>query len=131
MHFPSRSLSVYIDRSTAEVYAFVSNSENLPKWAAGLAGSVKKSGGDWIVDTPQGPAKIRFAPKNDLGVLDHYVTIASGVEIYVPLRVIANGSGSEVTLTLFRLPDMSDQQYAEDQKAVERDLKTLKEILER
>jgi hypothetical protein len=58
------------------------------------------------------------------------VTTTSGVEVYVPMRVLANGSGSEVVFTLFRLPDMSDEKYAEDMQLVERDLRGLKDILE-
>ena len=131
MPFPCRNLSVSIARPPDEVYAFVADPRNLPKWAAGLGGAVSKSGEDWIVETAQGPAKISFAPKNDLGVLDHYVTVAPSVEIYVPIRVIPNGSGSEVILTLFRLPEMTDETYANDQKMVERDLNSLKQILER
>jgi hypothetical protein len=59
------------------------------------------------------------------------VTTPAGVEVYVPMRVLRNGSGSEVIFTLFRLPDMSDEQYAEDMQLVERDLKALKELLEK
>lgn len=129
--FASRTLSVSIDCHPARVYEFVSNPENLPKWAAGLGKSVRKAGGDWIVDTAQGPMKVRFAEGNDLGVLDHYVSVAPGTEVYMPIRVIENGSGSEVVLTLFRLPDMSDEKFAEDAGLVERDLRTLKVVLER
>lgn len=75
--------------------------------------------------------KIRFAEKNDFGVLDHYVTPAQGVEVYVPMRVVPNGSGSEVIFTLFKTPEMSDKQFAEDAGMVERDLKTLKSVLEK
>jgi hypothetical protein len=114
-----------------KVYGFLSNPENLSKWARGLGKSVRKLNADWIVDTPQGPMKVRFIEKNNFGVLDHYVNPAPGVEVYVPMRVFANGSGSEVIFTLFRLPDMSDEKYAEDVGCVERDLTTLKTILER
>ena len=127
----SKTLSIFIERPVGEVYGFVSNPENLPKWARGLGRSVRKSDADWIVDTPQGPMKVRFVERNDFGVLDHYVSPAPGVEVYAPMRVLANGSGSEVIFTLFRLPDMSDQKYAEDVGLVEQDLRTLKEILER
>lgn len=75
--------------------------------------------------------KVRFVEKNDLGVLDHYVDPAPGVEVYVPMRVLSNGSGSEVIFTLFRLPDMSEEKYAEDVGLVEQDLRTLKNVLER
>ena len=127
----SRTLSVSIACPLGKVYEFLSNPENFPKWAKGLGKSVRKDGADWIVDTPQGPMKVRFADKNNFGVLDHYVTTDSGVEVYVPLRVLSNGPGSEVIFTLFRLPEMSDEKYAEDMKLVEQDLRTLKDILEK
>lgn len=47
------------------------------------------------------------------------------------MRVLSNGSGSEEIFTLFRLPDMSDEKYDEDAARVERDLKTLKNTLEK
>jgi hypothetical protein len=127
----SRALNITIACPPRKVYEFVSNPENLPRWAAGLGKSVWKSDTGWVVETPQGPVKIRFAEKNDFGVLDHYVTTAQGVEIYVPMRVVLNGSGSEVIFTLFKTPGMSDQQFADDAGMVQQDLKTLKSILER
>jgi hypothetical protein len=42
-----------------------------------------------------------------------------------------NSGCSEVTFTLFRLPDMTDEKYDEDAAWVKRDLKRFKEILER
>lgn len=56
----SRTLSVSIDAPPKKAYDFASDPENLPKWAKGLCKSVRKSGADWIVETPQGPMKIRF-----------------------------------------------------------------------
>ena len=47
------------------------------------------------------------------------------------MRVVPNGSGSEVIFTLFKTPEMSDKQFAEDAGLVERDLRTLKSVLER
>jgi hypothetical protein len=128
--FASRTLSVSIGRPPTKVYEFASNPENLPKWAKGLGQSVRKQGDDWIVDTRQGPVNVRFAEKNNFGILDHYVTTVSGFEVYVPIRVLPNGTGSEVIFTLFRLPDVSDEKYVEDMKLVERDLRTLKDLLE-
>ena len=127
----SRTLSITIACPPRKVYEFVSNPENLPRWAAGLGKSVRKLNSGWIADMPQGPMQIRFAEKNDFGVLDHYVTPASRAEVYVPMRVVPNGSGSEVIFTLFKTPEMSDKQFAEDAGMVERDLKTLKSVLER
>ena len=127
-----RHLSIYIARDPSHVYEFASDPRNLPQWAAGLARSdVTRTGDAWIVDAPFGKATIRFAPKNALGVMDHDVELESGVTVHNPMRVVPNGEGSEFIFTLFRRPEMSDEQFAEDGRAVEADLRTLKELLER
>ena len=128
--FETRNLSVSINRRPREVYDFVSVPENFPKWATGLGKSLRKMNDEWVAETPQGPMKIRFTERNDFGVLDHYVIPKLGTEIYIPMRVIANGAGSELIFTLFRLPDMSDEKYAEDTEWVMWDLNALKKLLE-
>jgi hypothetical protein len=47
------------------------------------------------------------------------------------MRVVANGSGSEVLFTLFHSPGMSEEAFAADAGMVERDLRGLKSRLER
>jgi len=61
-----------------------------------------------------GKVKVKFAEKNSFGVMDHDVTLPSG----------------EVIFTLYRLPRMSDEDFNKDCQAVEKDLKTLKDLLE-
>jgi Polyketide cyclase / dehydrase and lipid transport len=127
---PSRTLSVSIARPVDEVYRFVADPLNLPRWAEGLGGAVRKSGEGWIVDSANGPLGLRFAACNALGVLDHWVSVAPGVEVYVPMRVIANGAGAEIVFTLFRTPEMSDVAFAADAALVQRDLEHLRRLLE-
>ena len=130
MIFASRTLSVSIDRPPAEVYAFVADPTNLTQWAGGLARSVTRAGDGWVVEMPQGPVGFRFVAENTLGVLDHIVTIAPGVEILNPMRVVPNGTGSEVLFTLFKLPAMLDHEFAADATMVQHDLESLKRVLE-
>ena len=42
-----RHIAVYINRPANEVYEFASNPENLPRWATGLGGSIKREKGEW------------------------------------------------------------------------------------
>ena len=128
--FESRTITVRIARPRRDVYDFTAVPENFPRWASGLGKSLKSVDGEWIADAPEGPVKVRFTAPNDFGVLDHHVTIRPGVDIYIPMRVIANGTGTEVILTLFRLPDMTDDAFARDAEWVERDLRALKALLE-
>ena len=131
MTFIAKHISVSIDRSAAQVYEFASNPENLPRWAGGLSDSIKKVNDEWIAEAPMGRVKVKFAEKNKFGVLDHQVTLESGVKFYNPMRVIPNNDGSELVFTLYRQPDMSDQTFAEDGELIEKDLKNLKTLLEK
>ena len=92
--------------------------------------SIKQLNGEWIAETPQGPAKVTLTERNKFGVLDHHVKTSSGVDVFIPMRVVANGSGSEMIFTLFQTADMSDERFVEDAKLVEQDLNSLKDIME-
>jgi len=126
----SRTLSVSIARPVEVVYRFVADPLNLPRWADGLGATVRKSANGWIVDSANGPVGLRFAPHNDFGVLDHWVTLEAGAVVYVPMRVHANGADSEVLFTLLRQPGMSDATFAADAAQVQCDLENLKRLLE-
>jgi hypothetical protein len=123
-------VSERVGRPAAEVYGFAADPAHLARWAPGLGHSVEQVAGRWFVDTPAGRARLDFAPRNDLGVLDHYLTMDSGEVIYVPMRVIADGDGSEVVLTVRRRPGMTDAEFMADGDAVAADLARLKRILE-
>jgi hypothetical protein len=125
-----KHLSVRIDRSAAEAYEFLWRPENFPKWASGLGASLRRDGADWVVETPEGVASVRFSERNSRGVLDHQVTLPRGAPIYVPVRVVANGDACELVITLFRRPEMSDEKFAADAEWVMRDLQAAKRLLE-
>jgi hypothetical protein len=113
-----------------EVYDFVSSPTNLPQWASGLGESVENVGGQWVLATQHGPVNFRFVPRNDLGVLDHYVSAGPGAEVYIPMRVVPNGEGCELLFTLFRPPEMTEEKFKQDAVWVLRDLMKLKSLLE-
>lgn len=127
----SSTLHVTILRPSDQVYAFVSNPATLPQWATAFCKSIRQSENGWIIDTPDGEVGLRFEETNPYGILDHYVSLAPDVEIHVPMRVLKNGTDSEVIFTLFRLPGMSDADYARDRDMVQKDLEMLKTVMER
>ena len=131
MTFMAKHISVSIERRAAEVYEFASNPENLPQWAGGLSGSIKKVDYQWIAEAPMGKVKVDFAEKNTFGILDHDVTLSSGAKFYNPMRVFPNNAGSEVIFTLYRQAGMSDQKFADDARSVDTDLNKLKTLLEK
>lgn len=127
----ARIVHAPIERPWREVYAFASQPENMPQWAAGLASGLTREGEDWIGDGgPIGKIRVRFAPQNDLGVIDHTVTLENGARFENALRVVPNGDGAEVMFTLLRAPDMDDEAFERDTAAITKDLQTLKGLLE-
>ncbi len=128
--YESRTISVAIDRPPREVYDFAVVPENLPRWATGLGSSGEPAGDAWVAQTVEGPVRVRFVERNELGVLDHYVTLPGGNVVYNPMRVVGNGSGSELSFTLFHLPGVTGEQFEADAAWVARDLNALKLLLE-
>jgi len=131
METESRHVSVSIGRSVAEVYEFASNPANLPKWAAGLSGSIRQVDGQWVADSPMGSVIVEFVERNDWGILDHNVTLPSGETVYNPMRLIPDGAGCEVVFTIRRRPAMVEEDLTRDADAVAADLGVLKTLMER
>jgi len=126
----SRTVSVRINRPLQSAYDFLALPSNWNTWAAGLGKSIRRAGDEWVAESQDGQLKVRFTPRNAFGVLDHYVKRSSGAEIYVPMRLLANDTGSELLFTLFREPSQSDERLAADLEFVQKDLKVLKAALE-
>jgi hypothetical protein len=128
MTFTAKHISVSINRSAAQVYAFASNPENLPNWAAGLSGSIRKVNDDWIAESPMGTVRVKFTETNKFGILDHDVTLPSGVKVSNPMRVFPNNDGSEFGFTLGRTCQIRSLRKIQVR---EKDLAKLKTMLEK
>jgi hypothetical protein len=116
----SRHVSVWIERPARDVYRFASDPARLAEWAAGLSSGL-------------GDITVEFAPDNELGVLDHVVTLPSRESVYNAMRVIpaanAEESRCEVVFTV-RRRDLSNDEFEADAAAVAADLETLRGLLE-
>ncbi len=130
MTLESRHMGVRIERDAEDVYAFCADPANLPRWAAGLSGSMEQVDGRWFAQSPMGRVQVRFAPRNEFGVLDHRVTLPDGQVFDNPMRVIADDDACDVVFTLRRREDMTAGEFEADASAVLADLETLKRLLE-
>jgi hypothetical protein len=127
----ARIIHITIERDWREVAKFLLDPENMPHWAAGLGAGLDKRGDHWVADGgPLGEIEVRFTPANDLGVADHEVTLPDGRKFHNALRVVPNGDGAEVMFTLLRPSGMSDADFETDAKHIDKDLKTLKGLVE-
>lgn len=127
----TRHLSVVIRRDPRAVAAFARSDEQLPRWAAGLAsGALRREGDELLVDSPMGQVRVRFVAANDLGVLDHDVTLPDGSVTHNPMRVQRHPHGAEVVFSLRRPDGATDDAFEADARAVAADLERLRALLE-
>ena len=137
---PSRSCAVNEQRAEVvhisilaarqDVLAFLSDLNNWKTWAPWIRSVKRSSARDWTLGTEAGPMKVRFVESNSLGVLDHEVTLESGVTVLNSMRVLPNGSGSELVMVLFQAPPASTEEFERDVQAVRADLARLKTAAE-
>ena len=126
----SRHVSRVISASPESVYAFAANPDNLPRWASGLAQSEVTREGDTLwVESPMGRVSVRFVASNELGILDHDVTLPWGATVTNPVRVMSHPDGAEVVFTVRQL-DLDDDEFERDAITVGEDLDRLRRLLE-
>ena len=127
--YRTHTVSVGITIDPKSVYKYMADPANLPIWAPSFVKSIEKQDSSWIADTSLGQARLRFAPANEFGILDHDVELPSG-SFHNPMRVIPNGTGCEVLFTLVQLPSVSDEQFQIDMDRVRADLNKLRTVVE-
>ena len=111
-------------------FDFLANVNEWKTWAPWVRAVGKSSARDWTLDTDGGTMQLRFGEANSLGVLDHTVTLASGVRIYNAMRVSANGSGSELSMVVLQMPPATSKEFERDVHAVRDDFARIKKVLE-
>ncbi len=125
------TLSATLRTPPDEVYAFIIDPRHLPLWAAGLAKSVEKRDGQWVVDSGSGEWIVEFAEHNAFLVADHVVTLPDGTKQLNPMRVLHNGLGSEITFTVFRAEVATDAEWEALQATIQADLEAIEPALRR
>lgn len=127
----ARVITCPVRRNAQELYDMLWRPESFPRWASGLSSAaLERDARGWKAIGPDGEIRITFTERNGLGVMDHWVELADGHVISVPMRIIPNGDGSLVMLTLFRQPGTSAEKFAADEAWVRRDFATLKALAE-
>jgi Polyketide cyclase / dehydrase and lipid transport len=113
-----------------QVIEFLIDAHNWPKWAPWIHSVSRTSEHGWTFATDVGPMRVRFVEHNTLGVLDHEVTLASGVTVLNSMRVVPNDSGSELVMVVFQSPDASKDEFERDIQSVREDLARIKTLSE-
>jgi len=128
----STVVTVSIDRSYADVYAFCADPVNFARWNLTPESPMTPLGGyEYLVELPQGRRVMRFMPANNLGILDYKVYEQGETDGPTrPIRLVRNEAGTDLQLTWFQQPGVSEEQFNSEVEWLRSDLLRLKTFLE-
>ncbi len=118
----SKTLVLSLDAPRARVFDFLSNIENLPKWATGFCQGLRVEGGRYKIVTPNGEIFFRIDAHEATGVIDMFGGPSEAAMAYWPARVVHRpGDGSLFIFTSFRYPGMTDAEFEQQCGVLERE----------
>jgi RNA recognition motif-containing protein len=128
--YRSKTLALTVACDATTVFNFVANPENLARWNRAFCRSLQRDGDGWRMETARGRVSLRFLRDDRAGILDQVISWPDGLEQLVPLRVIPNGAGSEVLMTVQQIPGLPDSDFQKQLSRADQGLRDLKRSLE-
>jgi len=105
-----------------EVFAYLANIENLPRWATEFAPELVRDGEDYKVVNGLGEFFFAIRADADTGVIDMYAGPTKDEMALFPTRVVALPDGrSAYTFTMFQAPDMPDELFDSQHASLRRE----------
>jgi len=117
--------------SKQTLFTFLSNIQNLPKWATGFAREVKEVDRKFKVVTPDGEIFFRMESDINTGIIDMYCGDSENELAYFPSRVIdLPGDNSAFHITNFQWPGITDEMFETENAILAEEFENIKQLLE-
>lgn len=123
--------TIFINARPETVFAFLNQGENWQKFSIHNISSIRPTGeGDWNIETPRGPGRLRLKSNAMFGIVDHEFIDPREGSWKVPARVVPAGEGSVFMMTLTKPDPMSEIAFQDGMTKLDEELATLKQIIE-
>jgi hypothetical protein len=111
----SKTVTLILNAPKSEVFSFISNIENLPKWATEFCQELKKVGDKYkVISCNPDAGELFFSIRSDraTGVVDMFAGPTAEQMSIFPTRVVELSDKSSVYIfTMFQTPGMSDELF--------------------
>jgi hypothetical protein len=123
----SRTATAFLSTPREEVFAFLSEIENLPRWATEFARELRNDGQQVTVINGLGEFVVAIEAEPDTGVIDIYAGPDPDHMALFPTRVIPlpNG-GSAYSFTMFQDATVPDDLFESQYQSLLRELDNLR-----
>ena len=113
------------------LFAFLSDIQNLTKWATGFAKELKVVDGEYKVVTPLGEIYFYMEADEKTGVIDMYGGPTKDQMAYFPSRVMALPDGRSVyQFTNFQWPGIPDEMFAAQNETLAEEFENIRQHVE-
>jgi hypothetical protein len=114
----ARTVTAVLPAPKERVFAYLSNIQNLPRWATGFARELKVVDGRHKVVNGLGELFFEIRADEETGVIDMLAGPAPDELALFPSRVVAlPEGGSAYTFTMFQAPGQPDEQFEGSMRA--------------
>lgn len=118
--------TVHLNADRDQAFNFLSNIENLPKWARSFCTELKREGDDYKVVNPGGELYFTIEADQETGVVDMIAGPQKEQMGAWPARVMGMPDGTSLfAFTLIKCAESSDEQFAQTCASVESELTEL------
>ncbi|GJM14854.1 MAG: hypothetical protein DHS20C13_01810 [Thermodesulfobacteriota bacterium] len=108
----TKTLAVSLNAPKDKVFSYISDIENLPKWATNFCKELKKEGSDYKITSCDGEIYFRFDADKNTGVLDMKAGPEKGQMEAWPARVVGFYDDTSVFIvTAVQFPEVPDDVF--------------------
>jgi hypothetical protein len=128
----SRTVTIVLPIPKGEVFAYLADIENLPRWATEFARELKVENGRYKVVNGLGEFFFRIDADEASGVIDMRAGPSEDELAIFPTRVIElPGGQSAFTFTMFQAPEMTDELFESQYASLQREFANIERELVR
>jgi hypothetical protein len=122
-----RTVTAVLPAPKEQVFDYLSQIENLPKWATEFARELRIEGGRAKVVNGLGEFDFAIDADEDTGVIDMYAGPSPDALALFPTRVVALPDGSSAYIfTMFQAPGMPDELFESQYKSLLREFENIR-----
>ncbi len=125
----SKTVTVVLSASHEEVFAYLADIENLPKWATEFARDLKRENGDYKVVNNLGEFYFEIRADERTGVIDMLAGPTKDQLALFPTRAVGlPGDQTAYTFTMFQGADVPDEVFESQYESLTREFENIKAV---
>jgi len=122
----SETVTTVLDAPPDEVFDWMSQIENLPRWATDFARELVREGERWKVRNGLGEFYFEIRADRETGVIDMLSGPTPEELAVFPTRAVGlPGGRTAYTFTMFQAPDMPDELFESQHASLKREFRNI------